>query len=102
MPVTVTHCVFLRLRESVNADALFAELAGLKDLIEGIVSFSGGPTTSSENLGHFTHAFVMVFASVAARDAYLPHPEHIRVKTAVVAALHEDAAGAVAVVDYAS
>ena len=36
------------------------------------------PTPNSpegKNLG-FTHVYLLTFESVAARDAYLPHPEH--------------------------
>ncbi|MEO7274396.1 MAG: Dabb family protein [Vicinamibacterales bacterium] len=52
-------------------------LRALKDTIPGIVSFEHGVNNSPEqkNLG-FTHAFLITFESAAARDAYLPHPEH--------------------------
>jgi hypothetical protein len=35
----------------------------------------------------FTHGFIMTFASPKARDEYLPHPEHERVKAIVVPCL---------------
>jgi len=49
----------------------------LKDSIPGIVSFEHGVNNSPEgrNLG-FTHVYQLTFTDVAARDAYLPHPEH--------------------------
>ena len=52
-------------------------LRALKDKIPGIVSFEHGVNNSPEkkNLG-FTHAFLVTFESAAARDNYLPHPEH--------------------------
>jgi hypothetical protein len=52
-------------------------LRALKDKIPGIVSFEHGVNNSPEkkNLG-FTHAFLITFQDAAARDAYLPHPEH--------------------------
>ena len=52
-------------------------LRALKDKIPGIVSFEHGVNNSPEkkNLG-FTHAFLITFQDTAARDAYLPHPEH--------------------------
>ena len=52
-------------------------LRALKDRIPGIVSFEHGVNNSPEkkNLG-FTHAFLITFQDAAARDAYLPHPEH--------------------------
>jgi hypothetical protein len=52
-------------------------LRALKDTIPGIVSFEHGVNNSPEkkNLG-FTHAFLITFQDAAARDAYLPNPEH--------------------------
>jgi hypothetical protein len=52
-------------------------LRALKGKIPGIVSFEHGVNNSPEkkNIG-FTHAFLITFESAAARDAYLPHPEH--------------------------
>jgi hypothetical protein len=52
-------------------------LGDLKDKIPGIVSFEHGINNSPENknLG-FTHIYLFTFKNAAARDAYLPHPEH--------------------------
>lgn len=53
------------------------ELGALKNTIPGIVSFEHGVNNSPEkkNLG-FTHVYLLTFKDAAARDAYLPHPEH--------------------------
>ena len=49
----------------------------LKDKIPGITSFEYGVNNSPENLNKgFTHVYLMTFENTAARDAYLPHPEH--------------------------
>jgi hypothetical protein len=49
----------------------------LQDRIPGIVGFEAGVNNSPENLNKgFTHVFQLTFADAAARDAYLPHPEH--------------------------
>ena len=49
----------------------------LKGRIPGIVSFEYGVNDSPEDLNHgFTHVHLITFENVAARDAYLPHPEH--------------------------
>jgi hypothetical protein len=49
----------------------------LKNKIPGIVSFEHGVNNSPEDLNQgFTHVYVMTFEDEAARDAYLPHPEH--------------------------
>ncbi|MFD3002915.1 Dabb family protein [Pontibacter toksunensis] len=49
----------------------------LQDKIPGIVAFEHGVNDSPEgkNLG-FTHVYQMTFEDAAARDTYLPHPEH--------------------------
>ena len=52
---------------------------GLRSRIPGIVAFEDGVNDSPEgkDLG-FTHVYLMTFENAAARDAYLPHPEHAR------------------------
>jgi len=49
----------------------------LKMKIPGIESFEHGNNISPEkkDLG-FNHVYLITFKSAAARDAYLPHPEH--------------------------
>ena len=49
----------------------------LKDKIPGIISFEHGNNISPEkkDLG-FNHVYLLTFESAAARDAYLPHPDH--------------------------
>lgn len=45
--------------------------------IPGIVQFEDGVNNSPEGKNQgFTHVYVLTFADAAARDAYLPHPEH--------------------------
>ena len=50
---------------------------GLQKSISGITAFEDGINNSPEgkNLG-FTHVYQLTFEDAAARDAYLPHPEH--------------------------
>ncbi len=87
----IKHVVLIRIRRDVAQDAierLFAEIAGLRRTISGIRDFSWGPYSSPEGLNRgFTHGFVMTFADEASRDAYLPHPEHERVKAQIVEVL---------------
>jgi hypothetical protein len=49
----------------------------LKGKIPGIVSFEHGENNSTEkkDLG-FNHVYLVTFEDIAARDAYLPHPDH--------------------------
>ena len=82
------HIVLLKLKPDTTpeqADALGKELAGLKDKIPGILDFAWGPYASDEGLNQgYTHGFIMTFDSAASRDAYLPHPEHEKVKDKVL------------------
>ena len=63
----------------------FEALGRLRQTIPGILDSSWGPNSSPESLNQgFTHGFVMAFKNAAARDAYLPHPEHEKVKQLVL------------------
>ena len=101
----ITHVVLLRLKKDLSknqVDHVFAEIAALRGRIPGILSFSSGPYSSPEGLHRgYTHGFTMTFADAAARDAYLPHPEHERVKEIVLGALDGGLDGVIAF-DYAS
>lgn len=82
-PRMVHHLVLFRFRADLSAAevaAVFAELRALQGRIDGITGFTGGADASKEGLSRgFTHGFCMTFQDAAARDAYLPHPEHQRV-----------------------
>lgn len=84
----IQHLVLLKFKADIADEKigeLFGQLEGLTQLIEGITSFAGGPYSSHEGLNQgYTHGFSMTFESAAARDAYLPHPEHERVKGAIL------------------
>jgi hypothetical protein len=79
----VHHLVVVKFKAGAGPETvagLFAELEALRSAIPGLESFCGGPYSSPEGRNQgFTHGFVMVFSSAAARDAYLPHPEHVLV-----------------------
>ncbi len=84
----IQHMVLVKIKPEVTPEKiteLFNQLAELQQLIPGITYFSGGPYSSSEGLNQgYTHGFLMTFESVDARDAYLPHPEHERVKATLL------------------
>jgi hypothetical protein len=76
----IRHVVVFKYKPSAS-DAEIAEITAafraLKDAVPGIVSFEHGKNHSPEKLDQeFTHVYLVTFESVAARDAYLPHPEH--------------------------
>ncbi len=53
----------------------------LSETLPGIEDYVSGPNNSHEGLTQgFTHGFVMTFENAAARDTYVPHPDHERVK----------------------
>lgn len=78
----VRHIVVFKFKKTATPEQItqltraFRELRGR---IPGITAFEDGVNNSPEgkNLG-FTHVYQLTFESVAARDAYLPHPEHKR------------------------
>jgi Stress responsive A/B Barrel Domain len=76
----VRHIVVFKYKKDARPEQIaqvtraFGEL---RTTIPGITAFEHGVNNSPEgkNLG-FTHVYQLTFDSVAARDAYLPHPEH--------------------------
>lgn len=76
----VRHILLVRLREGISAELFLTAVAAFREMagkIEGIVGFEYGTNNSAE--GHnrgLTYVVTLTFASVEARDAYLPHPEH--------------------------
>jgi hypothetical protein len=69
-------------------ETCFAELVGMVGKIPGLLEIEHGPYESDEGLNEdFSHGFIMTFDSPESRDAYLPHPEHERVKDIVVPCL---------------
>ena len=101
----ITHRVLLRVRKDVPArtiERVFGEIGALQPRIAGILSYSWGAYSSPEGLGRgYTHGFCMTFRDAASRDAYLPHPEHEKVKLSVLAILDGGIDGVLAF-DYAS
>ena len=74
------HVVLFGFKEgtSVNEVAeIVRRFVRLKDLVPGIETLEWGENNSPEGLNKgLSHAFVLTFATSAARDAYLPHPDH--------------------------
>lgn len=76
----VRHVVVFKYKPEAT-EAQIAEVTtafrALKEKIPGILAFEHGINNSPE--GHnkgFTHVYLLTFEDAAARDAYLPHPEH--------------------------
>jgi hypothetical protein len=84
----VQHIALLRFKNGTPTnivDRIFDDLRRLTVVIPGITAFTCGPNNSPEGLADgLTHGFVMTFADSAARDAYLPHPEHEKFKASAI------------------
>ena len=78
----IEHIVLLKLKNGVTktqTQALHDGLIALKEKgsIPGIESVTAGYNNSPEGKEHgFTWGFTMHFTDAAARDGYLPHPDH--------------------------
>ena len=81
--MVVLHVVLIRPRQDTPPQALrelAAALAALRETIPGILDYRWGANSSPEGMGRgYELGFVMTFESSAARDAYLPHPEHRKI-----------------------
>lgn len=78
----VRHIVVFKYKPGTTPDQIRQVTEAFRDLrtkIPGITAFEDGVNNSPEgkNLG-FTHVYQMTFEDAAARDAYLPHPEHAK------------------------
>jgi len=79
-PAPVRHVVVFKYKP----DATPAQIQQVTDAfralarsIPGITAFEDGVNNSPEGKNQgFTHVYVLTFENAAARDAYLPHPEH--------------------------
>ena len=80
----VQHIALFRFKNGTSAATIGGALEDLNRLakvIPGITAFHCGLNSSPEGLADgLTHGFVMTFKDAAARDAYLPHPEHEKFK----------------------
>lgn len=96
----IHHLVLLRLRRDVPAarvKEIFELIGSMKAHVPGLASYHHGPYSSPEGLQRgYTHGFAMTFDNAASRDTYLFHPEHEKVKAAVLAVLDGGLDGVVA------
>jgi hypothetical protein len=96
----IRHVVLCRFRKDADVAAVFAAIEGLQHKIPGILAVTCGKDNSPEGLQKgFTHGFTVDFVNAAARDDYLPHPDHQVVGKMVVEALDGGLAG-LTVVDW--
>ena len=99
----IRHIVLMKCKSDApkeEIEQVFAALAALKESIPGIVAFEAGENNSPEGVARgYTHAFTMDFVDEQARDAYLPHPEHEKVKV-MIRRIRNESPESVLVVDF--
>ncbi len=87
----IQHMVLLKFKPEITGaqvDALMATVRRLGELVPGIEYLAGGPYSSPEGFHQgFTHGFLVTFRDSAARNGYLDHPEHVKVRDALLAAI---------------
>ena len=100
----IVHMVLLKVKKSVSAakvKQVMESIGALDKAVPGIVAFSWGPYSSPEGLNKgFTHGFCSKFKDAKSRNTYLDHPEHGKVKLAVLSIL-DGGLDAVVAFDYA-
>jgi hypothetical protein len=86
----IRHCVFIRFQTTVadvERQSILSDIAALQRLVPGYLTFTDGANVSPEGLGKgYNSGFIIDFADVAARDAYLVHPAHEKAGGRIVAA----------------
>lgn len=85
----VKHIALFKFRPEVTPveiETLFDDILDMTEEIAGLEDYVAGGNNSPEGQNQgYTHAFVMTFSDVAARDAYLAHAAHDRMKFKIVA-----------------
>jgi hypothetical protein len=78
----VRHIVAFKYRPEASADQIQQitdAFRALERTVPGIIAMEDGVNNSPEGKNHgFTHVYLLTFEDAAARDAYLPHPEHAK------------------------
>lgn len=76
----VRHVVVFKYRDDATeaqVQQVTDAFRALQDRIPGILAFEHGQNHSPEGKDQgFDHVYTITFENAAARDAYLPHPEH--------------------------
>src|SRR5947199_6576465 len=89
----IKHIALFKFKEGTTDEQIqktFDELIELSENVPGGEDYVAGANKSPEGMNKgFTHGFVMTFPDAAAPDAYIPHPEHQRVKPFVLPLVEE-------------
>lgn len=84
----VKHIALFKFKEGISEEQIAGIFDGILDItenIEVIEDYVQGANDSPEGLSQgYTHGFVMQFADATARDTYLGHPEHEKIKALIL------------------
>jgi hypothetical protein len=84
----VKHIALFKFKEATpqeDIDRLFDQLLDVTETVPGIEDYVSGQNSSPEGLSQgYTHAFIMTFHDAEARDTYLTHPDHERIKSMIL------------------
>jgi heme-degrading monooxygenase HmoA len=84
----VRHFGVFKFKPATSEEQIAECFRTMKDMVEeipGLLDMEYGTYDSTEGLNEdFTHGFIMTFDTKESRDAYLPHPNHEKVKELVV------------------
>jgi hypothetical protein len=87
--MTILHIVLIDWKQGIQEaglNNLRSSARGMSRTIPGIIKIEEGHSVSPEGLEDgFDYALVVTFANAAARDAYLPHPDHQAVAQKIAA-----------------
>ena len=91
--MAIRHILLIRFRGSASAadiEQVRRLFDAIPDKVPGVRSVEWGLNNSPENKNRgYTHCVFMTFVDEAGREAYLPHPEHDRLR-AVFSPLLDD------------
>lgn len=100
----IKHIVLLAIQESISVDqidAMFCALQNLQKTIPEIRTFTWGKNNSPEGLSKdYNYGFTMEFNSLADRNYYLTHPDHVRLANEIVIPMLKDSLNSAVVFDY--
>lgn len=86
----VKHITLLKFKEGTPEDqvqSIFDAILDITESVPGIEDYVSGPNSSPEGLNQgYTHALIMTFTDSAARDGYLNHPDHERIRNLIAPA----------------
>ena len=85
----IRHIVLIRFRPDVpdaTIDAIFADLHSIRAVLPGVIAITSGRSESPEQIERgYMHGFVADFTDWDALAAYQAHPDHRRVRDAMIA-----------------